>query len=77
VSGNAAVNYTFILTIIAIDKKCTLLFNMKTKHQSVQWKNADSPPLIKFHVDTSAAKMKITVFWDANDTIFKHCVCNW
>jgi hypothetical protein len=62
---NTIMNYTFIPTVITMDKMGIIVFNSEIKHYST-----DS---LKLCAVASEEKI-IAAFWDANSTIPAHCV---
>jgi len=55
----------FISWFLTVDESWLYYFNCENKVQSMALKHASCPPPRKFHVDASAHKVMVTVFWDA------------
>ncbi|XP_045453244.1 histone-lysine N-methyltransferase SETMAR-like [Melitaea cinxia] len=59
----------FLFRFVTMDKTWILHFDPETKQQSMTWKRASSPTPKKFKVSSSAEKVMVSVFWDAQGII--------
>ena len=44
-------------------------YDPESKHESLQWKHADSPTPVKFRTTPSAGKIMCTIFWDSQGVV--------
>ncbi|KAM3914022.1 histone-lysine N-methyltransferase SETMAR-like [Leptodactylus fuscus] len=59
----------FLSRFVTMDKTWIHHFDPETKQQSITWKRGNEPTLKKFKVSSSAGKVMVSVFWDAEGII--------